>query len=275
MKISRVWIRWGTLLALAAFPLGGCAIRAAAVRKPPVSQSASLGQLLDRLSAASSRITTLKADFSASLSDLQTRKSYSCSGVLAMARPDRFRMRGSKIMLPTLFDLLAGSGRLSLYLPGEKVVYRSIGGRETPLRGLPVIRLLTDIYLGAGDTPGQLHFVESSPSHYTVYSVAVEGARALLSRKVIFDRTDLSPVRYQYFDADGALACDIRCAHFAAVRGGSPPLPLEIAIQAPPRKKMISLHLADLRANTSLNPDLFTFSLPAGVRERPLEEYPE
>jgi outer membrane lipoprotein-sorting protein len=50
-------------------------------------------------------------------------------------------------------------------------------------------------------------------------------------------------------------------------------IPREIALEAPPGANRIVLTLRDVRFNSHLNPELFTFAMPADARVRPLEEY--
>lgn len=265
-------------LILLLFPLllaAGCAVcpPKPAVPPQPVYQNASLDQLLKRLSISSSTIANIKADFSASMTDLKTGATQSCNGMLAMAKPDKLRMRGSKAMLPTIFDLMADEKRLTLYVPREKTVYRSERGPENGRRGLAGMAFVTDIFFGDGGERGSARFLESSASQYTVYSVSVGEGTAHLLRKVQFDRENLLPVRYQYFGGDGALACDAACSDFSIPTRGGRAVPGRIAFESPPGKNRIVLTLSNVRFDGPLNPDLFTFDMPAGVRIRPIEEY--
>ncbi len=241
--------------------------------KMPVYQSASLDQLLKRLSVGSSSVTNVKADLSASITDFKTGAAQSFSGMLAMARPDKLRMRGSKAMLPTLFDLLYDGHDLTLFVPREKTAYRATRDALRIRRGLTGASLLTDIFFGDGGAAGNTHFLQTSASQYTVYSIAPLKEHVRLLRKVYFDRENLSPVRYQYFEGEGILACDIRCGDFLVPRGGAEAIPLKIALEAPPGENALSLTLTDVRLNGNLNPELFIFAMPADSRVRPLEEY--
>lgn len=253
----------------------GCAVYTPrpTAHKMPIYQSASIERLLKRLSTGSSTVTNIKADFSASITDLKNITTQSCSGILAMAKPDKLRMRGSKAMLPTLFDLLYDGNQLTLFVPRDKTVYRSARNAESIRRGLTGVSFFTDIFFGNEGEQGSLHFLETSTSQYTVYSVVLLKGNPRLLKKVYFERANLFPVRYQYFDGEGTLTCDIRCSDFFVPLAGAEAIPREIALEAPPGENKIVLTLTDVRLNSHLNPELFTFAMPADANVRPLEEY--
>jgi outer membrane lipoprotein-sorting protein len=253
----------------------GCAVCPSrpAVTIQPVYQHASLDQLLKRLSMSSSTVDTIKADFSASMADLKTGVTQSCSGILALAGPDKLRMRGSKAMLPTLFDLTDDGKQLTLYVPSEKTAYRAERGTDSARRGLAGVSFFTDIFFGDDEERGILHLLESSASQYTVYSVGTRERTARLLRKVYFDRENLLPVRYQYFDGEGALMCDVANGDFYIPVTGGRAVPRKIALEAPPGENRIALTLTNIKPNSRLNPALFTFTVPPGARVRPIEEY--
>ena len=190
-----------------------------------------------------------------------------------MAKPDKLRMRGSKAMLPTLFDLLYDGNQLTLSVPRDKTVYRASRDAGHARRGLTGVSFFTDIFLGDGKESGTFHFLESSATHYTVYSVVLLKGNPRLLKKVYFERENLFPVRYQYFDGEGALTCDIGCSDFFVPLAGVEAIPREIALEAPPGQNRIVLTLTDVRLNGHLNPELFIFTMPADARVRPLEEY--
>jgi outer membrane lipoprotein-sorting protein len=132
---------------------------------------------------------------------------------------------------------------------------------------------VTDVFFGDGDGRDGSHFLEASTSQYTVYSIGLRDGAARLLRKVYFDRENLLPVRYQYFDGEGALTCDVACGDFHVPIKGGRAVPRKIAFEAPPGENRIALSLSNLRINSRLNPNLFTFDMPADVRILPLEEY--
>lgn len=219
-------------------------------------------------------MSTLKADFSASVTDLQNGKSQSCSGVLGMEKPDKLRMKGSQIMLPTLFDLLWDGTQLTLYVPKEKTIYRSGNSPDSSRRGLAAVKLLTELFIGERTESGRFYFLESSPHQYIVYCVAQRGSRVRLLTKIFFDRRDLTASRYQYFDDNGVVVCDVHCSDFIRPpEAARRPLPREAVIEAPPGKTRISLQFKNLRVNTPVSPALFMFTPPPGTAVRPLEEF--
>ena len=260
--------------ALPALTLAGCAsVRPAAVRTaPPVMRTASMYGLLSRIAPGGAAIRTLKASFSVSFTGPGKSVSRSVSGMLAMERPGRLRMKGSAAMLPTLFDLLWKDGQTTLYVPLDRAVYRSTVGAVSARRGLADATFLTGVFLGSAEKDGLLHFLETEPSRYLVSSVETTGGLASLARRVVFDRADLSPVRYEYFDREGRLAREVRCAGFAAAEGASALLPCEVVIEAPEEDARLDLRLSDLRVNAPLAVGMFTIKTPPGTAVRQIEE---
>jgi hypothetical protein len=140
-------------------------------------------------------------------------------------------------------------------------------------RGIPDTELLTGAFLGLREKPGLVHFLETDSSRYLLYSVDAPGGPASLVRRVVFDRKDLSPVRYDFFDREGRLAHELRCSGFAPAQGARVPLPREISLRVPDGGPRISLRLSDLRVNAPLAAGIFTLDTPPGTAVRPLEEY--
>jgi len=205
--------------------------------------------------------------------DLRSGATQSCNGMLAMAKPDKLRMKGSKAMLPTLFDLTDDGKKLTLFVPREKTAYRAERGTDDRRRGIAGMASVTDIFFGDKDGRNCSCFLEASASQYTVYSVSISDGTAKLLRKVYFDRETLLPVRYQYFDGDGALVCDAACSDFFTPTTGGRAVPRKISFEAPPGEGRIVLTLSNIRANNRLNPAIFAFTAPADIRVRPIEEY--
>lgn len=213
----------------------------------------------------------MKASFSATFTDPAKRVSRSVSGMLAIGERENLRMKGSAALLPTLFDLLVKDGQASVYVPRDRTVYRSsIGG--SPGRGLADAAFLTGVFLGSVEKDGTLHFLEEEPARYLLYSMESSGSRASLSRRIVFDRADLFPVLYQYFDGGGRVVREVRCAGFTPVEGASVPLPREVSIVAPGEGARLDLRFSDIRVNSLLAPGIFTLETPSGTAVRPIEE---
>lgn len=238
-------------------------------------RTASLRELLARVAPGGAGVRAMKASYSASYTDPAKRVSRSASGMLAMAAPGRLRMKGSAAMLPTLFDLLVSDGKASVYLPRDRAVYRgdAAGG------GIAEAALLLSVFLGIAREEGDLlPFIEEEPDRYIVHFAGRPGAgprpgaRPALARRIIFDRADLSPVRYQYFDQAGRLSRDILCSRFGAAEGAPSPLPREVTIDAPQEGARLVLRLSDLRVNPALPAAIFSLDTPPGTAVRPIGE---
>lgn len=230
--------------------------------------TASRGELLARLSPGEAGIRTLKASFSAELRRADGGAARVVSGMVAMERPGKLRMRGSAAMLPTLFDLLDDGTTVSVHVPRDRAVYR--GPRSSAARGgLPDAGLLTGVFLGLCEEPGLIHAVEAEPTRYRLYSI--DAAAALLSRRVTFDRANLSPVRYEYFDREGRVAREVRCVGFAPTEGAPGLLPREISLRDAGGARL-SVRFSGLSANATLPSGMFAMEAPPGTAVRPLAE---
>ncbi len=254
--------------------LEGCAFRKADLKskRRPLYRSATLEQLVDRLSDGEAGVSNIKANFTALLTDLGSGKKESCSGVLAMGRPDRLRMKASKAMLPTFFDLLCVGQKVTLYLPRDRTVYQGNTSSNTAGPAIPELGILTSLLWGQREDRGTVNFLESHESRYIIYTVEQKPETTRLIKKVVFDRLNLQPIRYQYFNRRGELVRDIACSDFFSAKESIAPLPRQISIMAPLEKKRIALRLRNIRLNSQLNPDLFRIKLPPSFRLRPLEE---
>lgn len=264
-------------LLFAALTVAGCALRPIAPPReaPPAYLSASLDELLARLAPGDAGVATLQGSYSAVLADRSAGTARSFSGMLAMEKPDKLRMKGSAAMLPNLFDLLCDGDRAALYVPRENAVYRASGGVELLRHGLPDPQLLTSLFVGEGESAGTVHFVESFPSRYIVYTVIPGKRTGKLVRKVVFDRTDLSPVLFEYFDSGGVLQRTVRCADFLMPQGCPAALPREILIEEPAAGRSLALWLDKFNTNVPLNPGMFSLVTPPGARTLSIEEHGE
>jgi len=84
-----------------------------------------------------------------------------------------------------------------------------------------------------------------------------------LSRKIIFDRTDLKPRRQYIYDEDGKVATDARYAEYKDYDGTS--FASRIEIYRPQEEYDITLNLLKVDINKPLTDDQFTLEQPAGA----------
>jgi hypothetical protein len=268
-------MRTGTFLLLTALLAGGCALKGNLLQPEEKLhyRTASLEQLLDSLTTGKAGIQNLKASFSALITENRNGTKESCDGMLAMARPDRLRVKASKAMLPTFFDLVCTGSRVSFYVPRERTVYRGHWDTGSAITTLAGLNILMNVFWGTENQSGAAHFLESQETKYVVYTIMQSGGKQRLVSKVYFNRLLLQPDRYQYFDQDGVLIRDIVCADFFAPEGTDTYIPLRISMKMYPEMTGLLLRLRNPRVNIPLNPGLFHLEVPPSVRSRPLEEY--
>jgi hypothetical protein len=257
------------LCALSAFAVAGCAIRPPQAQAPAPVLTASREELLARIVPGGTGVRTLQAAYSASFSCPARGPARAFSGMLALEHPAKLRMRGGAAMLPTLFDLLDDGDTVSVHMPRDRALYRGPSASGLP-GGFPDAALLAGVLLGLRGGDGLVHAMETEPDRYLLHSF--DPAAATLSRRVTFDRRDLSPVRYEYFDREGRRARDVRCAAFSPADGASASLPRRVAIEAPAEGARLVLRLSDLRVNPAHAAGMFTLAPPPGTVVRPLAE---
>lgn len=264
------------VLLTAPLSMGGCALLRPAPPAPaaPVYRDASLDELVGKLNGGIEGLSTLKASLNARLTDGKTGKRQSFGGVIALARPGRLRVKASKAMLPTLFDLLCDGPEVTLYVPGDRSVYRGTRRGDAGASLIPDTLVISEILWGRPEPAGTIHVKEVRGPHYVVHSVAQGSGRGRLLRSVHFDRSTLLPARYRYYDAGGHCVRDVSLEDYVARGSGGIAVPGEIFISAPGRGSTLSLLLERVRVNTKLNEGLFNFSVPPGITVKPLESIP-
>ena len=249
---------------------GGCVHRGPApARTPaPVYPPVTMDRLLRRMEGGIEGLHSLTASFSALVSDGRNGKKQRLSGMVAMERPGKMRMKASTAMLPTLLDVRLAGGELSIFIPREKAVY---GGRTRDfpvLPGIPDPLLISSVFWGSGEPEGTLNVMEIDGPEVVVYSIG--GGR--LIKKVVFDRASLRPVRYRYYGEGGICTREVLCNNYFPAGDGPVTIPRRIVVisHAPP--VTVSLLLGRIRVNPPLKPAVFAFTAPPGTRVRPLED---
>ena len=257
------------LLALTAFAVAGCAILPPRAQAPAPMLTASREELLARIAPGGTGVQTLQAAYAASFACPARGPARAFSGMLALERPGKLRMRGGAAMLPTLFALLDDGGTISVHVPRDRALYRGRSASALP-GSFPDAALLAEALLGLRGEDGLVHAMETKPECYLLHSF--DPVAAALARRVTFDRRDLSPVRYEYFDREGRLSRDLRCADFSPADGAAVSLPRRVAIEAPAEGARLLLRLSDLRVNPAFADGMFTLAPPPGTAVRPLAE---
>jgi hypothetical protein len=98
---------------------------------------------------------------------------------------------------------------------------------------------------------------------YELVVIRRKGEGAILSRKIVFSRTDLKPHRQYIYDDDGKLTTDARYAEYKDYDGVS--YPSRIEIFRPQEEYDITLNMLKVEINHPLTDDQFVLEQPAGA----------
>lgn len=93
-----------------------------------------------------------------------------------------------------------------------------------------------------------------------------------LSRKIYFNRADLTPNRQVVYDLDGDIATDATYGTLQTYDGIE--FPSQIMITRPKEEYTIGLKMVSLKLNTDLKPDQFELNQPAGAEVKVLGSSP-
>jgi len=91
----------------------------------------------------------------------------------------------------------------------------------------------------------------------------VDGSQGVLSRKIVFSRTDLQPHRQYIYDDQHNLVTDARYANYKEYDGVS--FPSRIEISRPQEEYDITLNMLKVEVNKQLRDDQFALQQPAGA----------
>jgi hypothetical protein len=277
-------------LLLAVVPLGGCFSRSrpVAVRTSTAQlQTASEKDLIERINAAASEIQTLKATVGLTaavgggklgkITEFQEIRGY----ILAR-KPSSLRMIGLfPIMQNQVFDLANNGHEFKLWIPSRNqfVAGNSDQARPSmqPLGNLRPQVIVDALLVKAVDPQSELAVLEGGEhevidpgerklalqSDYTLNIIKQNGRGWYLSRKVVFDRTDLRPHQQVFYDEHGSIVTDVHYDEYREFNGMF--FPTNIQIWRPQEEYSIKLVVMKLTINGPIMDDQFVLELPSGA----------
>lgn len=277
------------ILLLAVVPLTGCFFR----HREPIRgvssahlQQATLEQLVETINSSAAHLETLNAsiDIDASVGGPkkgQITDYQSISGYLLIRKPAMLRMIGLlPVVRSTAFDMVSNGKGFELSIPPQKKFYVGTNQVGTPslnpLENLRPQTILDALLLRPVDQ-NEIAVLEQSTevvkdpkthkdadqADYVVIVLRKEEDRFLLSRRIVFSRTDLMPHRQYIYDKSGKLLTDVSYESFSDYGGGIS-LPKTITIERPVEEYEIILTVEKSRLNEPLKDDQFVLNQPAG-----------
>ena len=287
-RCSRIVLLLIASLLLAVVPLGGCFSRSRPVAfraSTAQLQTASGKDLIERINAAASEIQTLKATvgLTASVGGPGKIKEYQeiCSYILAR-KPSSLRMIGLfPILQNQVFDLANNGHEFKLWIPSRNqfLAGNSDEARSStqPLGNLRPQVIVDALLVEAVDPQNELAVLEGGEHEvidpgerklalqpdYTLNIIKQNDRGWYLSRKVVFDRTDLRPHQQLLYDEHGSIVADVRYDEYREFNGLF--FPTNIQIWRPQEEYSIRLEVTKLTINEAVTDDQFVLDLPSGT----------
>jgi hypothetical protein len=277
-------------LLLAVVPLGGCFSRSrpVAVRTSTAQlQTASEKDLIERINAAASEIQTLRATvgLTASVGGGKLGKItefQEIRGYILARKPSSLRMTGLfPILQNQVFDMVSSGQEFKLWIPPRNKFI--VGDNEEarpcaePLGNLRPQVIYSALLLQAVDPQNELTVLEASDGElidqrtqketlrpdYSLNIIKQSGQQWYLSRKIVFDRTDLRPDQQLLYDEHGSIVTDVHYDDYREFNGVF--FPTSIRIWRPREEYSIRLQVTKLTINGPIMDDQFVLEPPSGA----------
>lgn len=281
---------WALPLLFAVLPTTGCLFHTRPVEerysKATLLQSTQQG-LIDSLNQEAQKIQSLQATVDIDTSAGGIKKGVvtdykEIRGYVLARKPAMLHFIGlMPIVRTTAFDMVSDGQDFKLWIPPRN---RFMVGRnevksfnpDRPMENLRpqniyealLIRPVDDSELAVLESSYEiLHDAKGNPilqDDYELVVIRKVGDKdAMLSRKIVFSRTDLKPRRQYIYDDQGKLATDARYAEYKDFDGVS--FPSRIEIYRPQEEYDIKMHMLKVDINKALRDDQFVLQQPAGA----------
>lgn len=248
-------------------------------------QTATGNDLVERINAEATEINTLKAAVTASIGGSKLGKIteyQEVRGYILVRKPSSLRMIGvSPILQNHVFDMVSSGQEFKLWIPSKN---RFIAGNNDaagpslePLENLQPQVIYKALLLQAVDPQRELAILEGGehevidpvgqklvlqPDH-TLNIIEQNGGGWHLSRKVVFDRTDLRPHQQLLYDEGGSIVTDVHYDEYREFNGIF--FPTIIQIRRSQEVCSIKLEVTNLTINAPITDDQLVLDLPSGA----------
>ena len=278
------------LVLIAVVPLGGCLFRSrpVALRTSTAPlQTASRDELIERINSEASEIQTLKATVGITASVGGSKRGkiteyQEIRGFILARKPSSLRMTGLfPILQNHVFDMVSNGQEFKLWIPpknqfivGDNDVARP---SAQPLANLRPQVIYDALLLQAVDLQNELAVLEEGEHKvidpgtqklvlqpdYTLDIIKQNGHGWYLSRKTVFDRTDLQPHQQVLYDEQGSIVTDVLYDEYREFNGVL--FPTNIQIWRPQEEYSIKLEVTKLTLNGPIMDDQFVLEPPSGA----------
>lgn len=275
---------------LAVLPLSGCLFRSRVVVQPVDTiqlKTATQQELIDYINTQASKIQSAQAtvDIDTTVGGVKKGKVtdyQEIRGYVLLRKPAMLRMIGlMPIVRNKAFDMVSDGQRFTLWIPSKNRFVMGRNDVEThnpsqPLESLRPQYIYDSLLLRQIDPQNEIAVMENDTELVTevkshkvsradyVIDVVRKGSKGwVLSRKVVFSRTDLLPHRQLIYDSDGNVTTNTVYEKYKDENGVNFPWQIEIAM--PQEEYDITLNIVKLEVNEPLPDDKFVLEQPPGA----------
>jgi len=282
---------WALTLLLTVLPMSGCLFRTRPVEETyshaPLRESTQSG-LIDSINQQAAKIRSLQATVDIDTSAGGAKKGHvtdykEIRGYVLARKPAMLHMIGLlPIVRTTAFDMVSNGQEFKLWIPPKN---RFVLGRndvqtrnaDQPMENIRPHDIYDALLIRHIDPENEIAVLENSEEilhdakghrvlqeDYELIVIRKKGDHeGVLSRKIVFSRTDLQPHRQYIYDDQGKLVTDARYANYKDYDGVS--FPSRIEIKRPQEEYDITLNMLKLEINKPLRDDQFALEQPPGA----------
>jgi outer membrane lipoprotein-sorting protein len=271
-------------------PLTGCLFHTRVVERPVSTaplKSTDQAALLDYINSQAGKIqsmqatvdidTTVGGEKKGKITDYQQIRGY-----VLVRKPAMLRMIGLLPIVRTrAFDMVSDGQDFKLSIPPKN---RFVIGRndieshntQQPLENLRPQIIYNSLLLQPIDPQNEIAVLENDTERvsdakghwfeqadYVIDVVRKQGQGGVLSRKIVFSRTDLLPDRQLTYDVNGDVATDTIYEKYQDYSGQK--FPAIVQIKRPQEEYKITLAIVKMTLNEPLTDDKFVLQQPAGA----------
>ena len=291
---------WTLALLLAVLPTMGCLFRTRPVEetysKAPLKES-SQAALIDIINQQAQKIQSLQATVDIDTSAGGAKKGHvtdykEIRGYVLARKPAMLHMIGLlPIVRTTAFDMVSDGQDFKLWIPPKNRFVIGSNATQTynpdqPMENIRPKDIYDALLIRRIDTEHEIAVLENGfeilhdakghrvlQEDYELIVIRKKGENeGVLSRKIVFSRTDLQPHRQYIYDEQGNLATDARYANYKDYDGVD--FPSRIEIFRPQEEYDIILNLLKLEINKPLRDDQFALEQPPGAEVVHLDRPP-
>jgi hypothetical protein len=282
---------WTLTLLLVVLPTTGCLFRTRPVEetysRAPLRESTQSG-LIDRIDQQAEKINSLQATVDIDTSVGGVKKGHvtdykEIRGYVLARKPAMLHMIGLlPIVRTTAFDMVSDGQEFRLWIPPKN---RFVMGRndvetrnaDQPMESIRPQDIYDALLIQPIDPEHEIAVLENGEEilhdakghrvlqeDYELIVIRKKGRNeGVLSRKIVFSRTDLLPHRQYIYDDRGKLVTDARYANYKDYDGVS--FPSRIEMVRPQEEYDITLNMLKLEINKPLRDDQFALEQPPGA----------